>query len=269
MWIRLLKFETIFMSFIQKRYFDNSNVQAFTTSRNGGCSQGSFGGFNISPYSGDVPQNVERNKATLVEALQIKPEHLIFPYQTHEDKILIVDNDFLKMSAAEREKLLFGVDALICAVQNVCIGVNTADCVPILLYDAQNSVSAAIHAGWRGVVKGILPKTIARMVEVFGTKPEYLRAAIGPCISGEVYEVGTDLLAEFENAGFDNSQIFSENPLRVDLVRATEIQLKQAGVLLQNIEMSNICTYSQSDKFFSARKLSIQSGRCFSAIVMR
>ena len=84
MWIRLLKFETRFMSFISRKYFDKFNVLAFTTSRNGGCSQGSFGGFNISPYSGDVPQNVERNKAILIEALQIKPEYLIFPYQTHE-----------------------------------------------------------------------------------------------------------------------------------------------------------------------------------------
>lgn len=257
------------MSFISKTYFNFPNVLAFSTGRNGGFSEGSYGGFNISPYGGDVPQNVQHNKTILIDALQIKPEHLIFPYQTHDDKVVIVDNDFLLLPEIERKTQLDAVDALICAVEGVCIGVNTADCVPILLYDAQNSVSAAIHAGWRGMVKQIVPKTIARMVEVFGSKPESLRAAIGPCISGEIYEVGAELLAEFEMAGFDNSQIFVENPLRVDLVRATEIQLKHAGVLLQNIELSHICTYSQSDKFFSARKLSIQSGRCFSAIVMR
>lgn len=257
------------MSVISKTYFNFPNVLAFSTSRNGGCSLGSFGGFNISPYSGDVPQNVARNKATLIDALQIKPEHLIFPYQTHEDKVVIVDNDFLLLPEIDRKKQLDGVDALICVVESVCIGVNTADCVPVLLYDAQNNVSAAIHAGWRGVVKGVVPKTIARMVEVFGTNPQYLHAAIGPCISGEVYEVGVDLLTEFEKAGFDNTKIFLQNPLRVDLVQAIEIQLNDAGVLSANVYKSNICTFTQSDNFFSARKLSIHSGRCFSAILMR
>ena len=84
-----------------------------------------------------------------------------------------------------------------------------------------------------------------------------------------MYEVGAELLTEFENAGFDNSQIFIENPLRVDLVRATEIQLANAGLTNANIYKSNICTYTQSEHYFSARKLGIKSGRCFSGIVMR
>ena len=257
------------MSFISENYFNSPNVSAFSTSRTSGYSKGVYAAFNISPYTGDEPQNIARNKAALVEILQISPENLIFPYQTHDDKVLLIDNDFLLLPSNNKTALLHGIDALICNVKHICIGVNTADCVPILLFDTQNNVSAAIHAGWRGVVKNIVSKTIAKMTSEFGTKPQELHAAIGPCISGKVYEVGAELLTEFENAGFDNSQIFLENPLRVDLVRATEIQLTNAGLANANIYKSNICTYTQSEHYFSARKLGIKSGRCFSGIVMR
>lgn len=256
------------MPLIQKLYFDFPNILAFSTGRSDGFSDGNFGGFNISPFAGDDTMTITKNRNLLLERLKINNEQLIFPYQTHDDKILIIDNHFLSMPVDEQNFLLQRVDALICTVQNICIGVNTADCVPVLLYDEALKITAAIHAGWRGITKSIINKTIALMVKQFGCNPTNINAAIGPCISAEVYEVGPELLLAFEQAGFRNESIFLQNPLRVDLVKAAEIQLLACGIVGSKIEKSSICTFRQSDKFFSARKLGIRSGRCFNAIIM-
>ena len=103
--------------------------------------------------------------------------------------------------------MLHGVDALTTDLKNVCIGVKTADCIPVLIYEERMGVIAAVHAGWKGTVQRIVEKNIDVLKEYYGIKPENLKAVIGPGISLESFEVGNEVYEEFEKAGFPMGQI--------------------------------------------------------------
>jgi YfiH family protein len=166
---------------------------------------------------------------------------------------------------------LEGVDALITNLSQVCIGVTTADCVPVLLFDKVNNVIAAVHAGWRGTCSRIVEKTIQLMITIFGTEPNNVFASIGVSISPEVYNVGHELIEEFEKAKFPVKEIFnsSENQLFLDLWKANKWLLMQTGVPENQIEIAGICSFTNSNDYFSARKLCIKSGRMLSGIMLK
>lgn len=129
-----------------------SDIFHFVTTRIGGCSEGTYATFNCSPFAGDERVCVRRNQEILFEAMPEKPRELIIPHQTHGTKSLVVDETFLTLSEEDRCTRLEGIDALITREEGCCICVSTADCVPVLLYDRQHQVVAAVHAGWRGTV---------------------------------------------------------------------------------------------------------------------
>ncbi|MCD7972588.1 MAG: peptidoglycan editing factor PgeF [Candidatus Azobacteroides sp.] len=244
----------------------------FTTTREGGVSKGAYSSLNLSPYSGDSLSDVAINRKRLAGHLGISPENIIVPYQTHEDKVCILPEGFETYSFEEKEKFLYGNDALITNFSDFCIGVTTADCTPLLLFDPNKKVIAVIHAGWRGTVKYITEKTIATMISHFDCIPEDISAAIGPCISKEVYEVGKEVYHHFKLAGFPMGEIAFLNQdtgkYHIDLVKANEWILIKSGVKKNNIETSGICTYTCSEHFFSARKSGIRSGRFLSGIML-
>ena len=135
------------------KYAIDKDVVAFTTTREGGVSEGNYGRFNLNPYCGDSPAHVKENMDRLCAQLNIEEERLILPHQVHSDASLIIDESFFALSSQQRTAALEGVDALITRQRHTCIGVSTADCVPILLFDQKQRVAAAVHAGWRGTVK--------------------------------------------------------------------------------------------------------------------
>lgn len=237
----------------------------FTTTIKGGVSEGNYASFNLGLYSGDSIDNVMENRSRLASAIGLPLENLFFPYQTHHDKIYVIDREFLEYSQQKKEELLSGIDALITNLPSVCIGVTTADCVPVLLFDPKRKVFAAVHAGWRGTVSNIVEKTIDKMKTYFGVMPADILAYIGPSISKEIFEVGDEVVLAFENAGFDVSTIGDidneTKKMHIDLVLANKILLRKSGVLLENIDMSNICTYKSRLSMFSARRQTINSGR--------
>jgi YfiH family protein len=170
------------------------------------------------------------------------------------------------------------------------LGVQTADCVPILLADLKRRAVAAVHAGWRGTLQRIVAKAIGKMQMQFGTKPADLLAAIGPSIGGCCYEVGTEVASEFRSQFANASEWFDEfrtgdepNPLQwlnmappghqpppksvlLDLRKANRAQLLDAGLRAQNIIVSDLCTACRRDLFFSYRKEAGTTGRLLSAI---
>jgi YfiH family protein len=151
----------------------------------------------------------------------------------------------------------------------VCIGVSTADCIPILLYDQKHRASCAIHAGWRGTVKRIAEKAVQRMVDVYGTEPSDLIAQIGPGISLDSFEVGDEVYEAFSEAGFDMAKISCKKQKpHIDLPMCNFLQLTASGVPANQISISQICTFKQHDTYFSARRLGINSGRIFTAIIL-
>lgn len=239
----------------------------FTTTTEGGVSEGNYATLNLGMYSGDSLENVMENRLRLSSVIGLPLENLFFPHQTHQDKIYVIDEEFLHFPKNRQDELLDGVDALITNVKSVCIGVTTADCVPILLFDPVRRVFAAIHAGWRGTVANIAGKTVDKMVAYFNTDVKDIVAYIGPAISQDIFEVGDEVVLAFENSGFDLKEISSINAdtgkRHINLSHSNRILLLQSGLSIENVEISGICTYKNSLLMFSARKQTVNSGRIY------
>lgn len=258
-----------------------NNVVAFSSTRHGGVSKGNYAAFNINRYCGDAPEDIELNSKSLANCLGIDVNKLIVPHQIHSDSSRIIANEYFKLPANIREQIIEGVDAVMTNELNVCIGVSTADCIPILLYDTKHHATAAIHAGWRGTVKHIVQKTIKEMGIVYQTKPQELQAVIGPGISLQNFEVGDEVYEQFANACFDMERIAKrfrvmqpkegELPLKwhLDLKLSNRIDMETMGVLPQNIIDEGICTYDNTNDYFSARKLGVDSGRIYNGIILK
>jgi YfiH family protein len=246
-----------------------SKIAHFCTTRQGGVSVGNYASMNMSPFSGDNVEHQSENLNLLKKKLN--STDLIIPFQTHGTEIGIINEDFIQKNFAERADLLNGVDALITKEPNVCIGVTTADCVPLIFYDPQLEVIAVAHAGWRGTCGRIAEKVVKRMQEEFGSHPQHINVVIGPSISGTVYNVGTELIDNFSSAGFPVAEIFNTNSemIYLDLWKANQWLLESTGVPADHIQISEICTYTQHEKFFSARRLGLKSGRMLSAIMLK
>lgn len=250
-------------------YDFGSRVKAFSTMRKGGYSEGLFGAFNINCYCGDEEAAIRKNRAALCNLLGIREDCLFMPHQVHETVITAIDAPFLKLSDAEQHEQLEGVDALMTNETGVCIGVSTADCIPVLLYDPEHHAACAIHAGWRGTVKRIAEKAVARMRDTYGTHPSHLMAQIGPGISLDSFEVGDEVYDTFLQAGFHMPAISRrERKWHIDLPACNRLQLLDMGVAEHHIRDARICTYRRCDDFFSARRLGVRSGRIFTAIFL-
>ena len=250
----------------------HTQITAFSTTRNGGVSKGDYASMNCTPYTGDDLEAVQRNQQLLCTALHIEKEQLIIPYQTHSVNTLVIDKEFLQQNAEKRNEQLQNIDALITQEKGVCLCVSTADCTPILLYDRKQQVIAAIHAGWRGSVNYIVRKTLEQMNRLYNTQGEDIFAAIGPCIGFDAFEVGDEVYDAFKQNDFPMEYISGWKPethkWHIDLQMANSVQLIDFGVPTEQIDICDICTFTHYEKFFSARRLGIKSGRILSGIFM-
>ena len=260
----------MFDCYPQLDYYDmGQEVVAFTTTRGGGCSTGNYASFNINRYCGDTDDHISHNRKLLCDVLGIDDKHLIMPHQVHKTEIAVIDHAFLDMDSAKRQLRLEGVDALMTNIPGLCIGVSTADCIPILLYDADHHAGCAVHAGWRGTASRIVEKAVETMKTLHGSEPKLLKAQIGPGISLDSFEVGDEVYEEFRQAGFNMPDIsLRMDKWHIDLPECNRLQLLDVGVPDKSITMSNICTFNHPDRYFSARRLGINSGRLFTAIMI-
>jgi len=253
--------------------FDNLNrfpeILHFSTTRSGGSSEANYSSLNLGLNSGDSPDQVISNRETLCRALEIDSEKFIFPKQTHTANVKVITEIFLLAGLPERKHYLLDTDAVITALPGICIAVKTADCVPVLLYDPERKVIAAIHAGWRGTAQNIINKTIQKMAEEFGSNPADLIAGIGPSISPEVYEVGEDVYSRFDPAFCRETDPVIKEKKLLNLWEANRQQLLRAGVPSGQIELARICTLSDQERFFSARRDGAKTGRMGTGIMLR
>lgn len=243
------------------------NVVAFSSTRHGGCSKGQYASFNINHYCGDDEDDIRRNREALCQLLGISDDRLVMPHQVHLTKVATIDETFMALGATERQAALEGVDALMTNLHGVCIGVSTADCIPVLLYDSGHHAVCAIHAGWRGTVQRIVQKAVEAMTETYGTQPKQLVAQIGPGIHLDSFEVGDEVYDAFVREGFDMTAISKKwGKWHIDLPACNRLQLLAAGLLPQSVKVSPVCTFQQASDYFSARRLGIHSGRIFTGI---
>ena len=239
-----------------------SNISCFSTTRHGGCGEGAYATFNCTHYCGDRPESVKANLEILAASLPKRPQAFVIPRQTHTTNVRVIKD-------IPTQEALQDVDAVVTHLKDFCLCVSTADCVPVLLYDASKEVIAAIHAGWRGTVGRIVEKTLEVMESEYGTDGKDVIACIGPSISLESFEVGDEVYAAFAEAGFEMSCIARKyEKWHLDLWEANRLQLLAHGVLPEHIEVAGICTYQNYEDFFSARRLGIKSGRILSGIMI-
>lgn len=225
-----------------------------------GTNDGSpYSGFNVCHYTGDDEARIAACRGRLCEMLGITPERLIVPRQTHSVNVVEIK------SLPVAESSIEGVDGVVTDLDNVAIGVSTADCVPVLLADDVAGIVGAAHAGWRGAVGGIVTKTVDAMVSL-GADREKIHAFIGPCIGPECFEVGEEVAARFP-ANCVIRQCGSEKP-HVDLRKYIVAELGRCGVPSGAVTLHPCCTKCNPSRYFSARAIGINSGRNFSLIIM-
>jgi polyphenol oxidase len=244
-------------------YFFNNleqhkNLVHFVSTREGGVSDGDFASLNLSYRANDDPYNVDRNRRIVAQSFGVNPKRLIFSSQCHTNKVEVIDDAFHRMDEHEQNEHLNGIDALVTNLNDTCICILTADCAAVVMYDPVSKAVGIAHAGWKGTVGKIVGNTIATMSEKFGTSPGDLVAAISPCITAESFEVGEEVATVFQETFPSQSDIVlrkNEWPKpHADIVAANVAVLKEGGVKSENIEVSGICTYKNSDIFFSARR---------------
>lgn len=261
------------IEYLDVNLFDESKLFTFFTTRNSGVSTGEYGSLNLGNTSDDNIQLVRKNRELLCNMLDISSRNLIIPRQTHSANVLVVSSDFISLTEEEQAACLNNIDALITNIPEICIGVTTADCVPVLIYDPKQKVLAAVHAGWKGTVANIVGETVTKMQACFNCNSRDMLAAIGPSISIDCFEVGEEVVSKFADAGYNMSEIsyrnMSTGKTHIDLWKANSIQLEKSGILARNIQIAEICTYSNPDKFFSARRQTIHSGRMLAGGLMK
>jgi hypothetical protein len=238
------------------------NTQHFSSTRIGGKSEGKLASLNLGYTVNDNPKNVTSNLDSLAQTLGFKKQQMVSPKQTHSCTIGIVKS---------ANDIFPDTDALITNIPNICIFIRTADCVPILLYDPVEKAAATIHSGWKSTIQEISKHTIELMQKEFGTNPENLIAGIGPSIGPTVYEVGVEVYEQFKNQYGDNfiSPINKSDKALLNLWEINKQILINSGVPENQIEIAEICTYSNPELFYSARRDGVKTGRLATGIMLK
>ena len=199
------------------------------------------------------------------------PFEVTVGHQVHGNAVAVID-----MKGMTRDDL-DGFDALITNLPGCAIGVRTADCIPIFLYDKEHKAIAAIHSGWKGTLQRIVIKTIAQMHISYRTDASEIIALIGPGICRKCFQVGEEVVLAFRDTDFPIGSIYSWNGPKkqgdittghhIDLVEANRWLLLEAGVRPENISDCGICTY-EDGRLYSARREGQECGRNINAIMV-
>lgn len=233
-------------------------VRHLFSTRIGGVSQGYYGSMNLSYTRGDEKSAVDENFRRIAETLGCRVEDFVCSDQTHTTNLRVV-------TAADRGKGVVcprdyqDVDGLLTQEKGIVLATFYADCVPLYFVDPQKGAIALAHSGWRGTVARMGQCVVEQMKECFGTRPEDLIAAIGPSICQSCYEVSADVAGafadEFRKKGQREQLLRSagDDKYLLDLWRANEIVLREAGVAAEHIQVTDVCTCHNSSILFSHR----------------
>jgi YfiH family protein len=245
----------------------------FSTRRGGVSSVYGEGELNLGWTADDDPAAVAENRRRFLASLAPdEPFDLVTVRQTHSATTCVLEADHGPLATPEGKAVLQG-DGLMTDVPELMLGIQTADCVPVLLADTRTHAVAAFHAGWRGTVQRIVEQGVAQMMGRYGSRPEDLIAAIGPCIGACCYAIGGDLSQQFDSQFSYASELFSKRGEQehLNLVEANRRQLLDAGLHFSQITALNQCTACAttpdgSRKYFSHRAEKGFTGRMLSVI---
>lgn len=230
-------------------------MAGFST-RAGGTSEGPYAALNLGLSTDDEAARVLENRRHLGRAVGFAPEQWVIAGQVHGDRIL----------HAREAGLFRGYDGLVTDRAGLLLCISAADCAAVLLADPAAGILGACHSGWRGTVKRISEKTVARM-QSLGARPGRLRAYISPCISVENFEVGEEVAERFDERYVRRPvEAPHQKKPHVDLKAAIEDQLRRAGVPADQIEVSPYCTVAKQETLFSYRAGDGTTGRMMGVV---
>ena len=223
------------------------NINHGFFNKNGGVSKGVYKSLNCGIGSNDKKANIKKNLKIVKRKIGKKSKAIFFVKQVHSNKFI-----YLNKNSKIKNKSV-NADAIITEKKNFPIAVLTADCAPILIFDKNRKMIAAIHAGWRGAYKGIIKKVIKFMFQK-GCQKEDMVVAIGPCISMKSYEVKKQFKDKFIKKNKINIEFFKnkKNKIYFNLPGYIKKQLKLNQI--KNINLLNIDTFNKKNNFFSARR---------------
>jgi YfiH family protein len=240
-------------------------THAFCT-RRGGVSTGPYSSLNLGFLAGDRLEDVRRNQILVEEAFEVPGGRLILMMQVHGDRIRVLDGD------GPLPEGLPECDGLITGRPGVALGIRTADCVPLFFVNRVRRVIGAAHAGWRGTAFGIAAAMVEILAGRFSSRREDLLAVIGPAIGPCCYQVDAPVFEAF--SAMPGADLFlrpcpEKGRWMVDLALANRLQIREAGVLSENIFSAGLCTACRQDLFFSHRAGGGRAGRQINLIMLR
>ena len=212
----------------------------------GGHSKNIYKSLNCGPGSKDKKSNIKKNLQIVRKKIDAKAKDIFLVSQFHSNKFIYIDEKYKKKNKPK-------ADAIITNQKYLPIGVLTADCAPILIYDKEIKMIAAIHAGWKGAFKGIISKVIRFMVKK-GCKFKNMTAVVGPSISSKNYEVKEDFKKKFIRKDKKNSIFFRTNRKKLYFDLAKYIHSSLKIIKIKHIDILKIDTFDIKNKFFSARR---------------
>lgn len=227
------------LQFITPDWQAPAHIKALCTTRRGGISEDAYNGLNLADHVGDHPEHVMQNRALLCLSLRL-PQQPLWLQQTHSITAIDLDHTDLRQG-----------DAAFTSTAATVAVVLTADCLPVLFCNSDGSEVAAAHAGWRGLLNGILEQTVQNM----RSNPSDLMVWLGPAIGPHHFEVGEEVRSTFVKQSEDTSVCFKatrEGHFLADLYAIARLRLNRLGISL--ISGGEFCTYSDLESFYSYRR---------------
>ena len=245
--------------YLEFRTFKNrKRIKHFISTRKGGISSSPYDGMNISFETKDTSANVAMNRIILSEAVEIPLDNFVMQNQVHGNEVVVITSKDKGKGVFSHKDVVGNCDGMITNEIGICLFLFGADCVPILFYDPIKQVIGAAHSGWQGTVKKIAKSVVTKMTETYNSNPKDIIVGIGPSISMKNYEVGNNV-TEAVLAAFGTTNGFMQlnektGKMHFDMWTTCKKTLIKAGVLENNIEISELCTFENKELFFSARR---------------
>lgn len=222
-------------------------INAFSTRQTSDSNE-----FTLGHFSSDHRAQILSNRQRFQVAVGAPQATLVTAKQIHSAEVRSIENHEDAQSEPQPG------DALTANLPDILLGIQTADCMPIVIVDERTHAFAGVHAGWRGTFQEIVARTVERMQQMYDSRPANLHAALGPAICAENFEVGPEVLAQFRGKFRYADDLISNEQSNgqghIDLNRCNTRQLIDVGVRAENIYDSALCTVTRNDLFFSYRK---------------
>lgn len=237
------------------------------STRLGGASKGHCATMNISTTRGDDPEAVEENRRRIAAAIGVDPSDFTYTHQTHTTNVAVVGEE-------DRGGKFPETDGMVTNVPGICLVTFYADCVPLFFVDPVHRAIGLSHSGWRGTVGRMGKVTLDLMREQYGTDPAQVFAAIGPSICRDCYEVSGDVAGKFKETFGEGlwQELFYEKAdgkYQLDLWKANQIVLTEAGVREERIAVTNVCTHCNPEVLFSHRSTGTARGNLSAFLALR